>query len=63
MVALVVTTLLVFLFVGALWFGLLEALCLLVGFGLFRMACHAGIPWPWLAFLPLGNLKICLYNT
>lgn len=36
-------------------FGILAVILVLQGFGLFRMAKNAGVPYAWTAFLPVGN--------
>lgn len=41
-----------------LWLGLFAGLVFLCGFGLYRMAQHAGIPSPWLAFLPVAQMYV-----
>ena len=38
-----------------LWLGIFAGVIFLCGFGLYRMAQHAGIPSPWLAFLPVAR--------
>ena len=39
----------------ALWLGLFVGMFVLMGFGLYRMAQHAGAPCPWMAFIPVAN--------
>lgn len=49
----------VFFVAGLLvYFVIFGALWALVNFGLYRMAKHAGIPNPWLAFLPVANAYV-----
>ena len=47
MIAIFVVLLFYFVILGGVW--------VLVSFGPYRMAKHAGIPRPWLALLPVGN--------
>lgn len=39
----------------ALWLGLFVGMFVLMGFGLYRMAQHAGAPCPWMAFIPVAS--------
>ncbi len=41
-----------------LWLGIFAGVIFLCGFGLYRMAQHAGIPSPWLAFLPVAQMYV-----
>ena len=43
---------------GLLWLAMAVGLMLLNGYGLYRMAQHAGIPSPWMAFLPVTNAYV-----
>lgn len=40
---------------GLIWLGVMAGLIILSGFGLYRMAQHAGAPSPWMAFVPVAS--------
>ncbi len=40
---------------GLIWLGVMVGLIILSGFGLYRMAQHAGAPSPWMAFVPVAS--------
>ncbi len=40
---------------GLIWLGVMVGLIILSGFGLYRMAQHAGVPSPWMAFVPVAS--------
>lgn len=40
---------------GLIWLAIMVGLIILSGFGLYRMAQHAGAPSPWMAFVPVAN--------
>ena len=40
------------------WLAMMVGLMILTGYGLYCMARHAGIPNPWLAFLPVANVYL-----
>ena len=45
----------VFGFFALLWLAIMVGLIILSGFGLYRMAQHAGVPSPWMAFVPVAS--------
>ena len=45
----------VFGFFALFWLAIMVGLIILSGFGLYRMAQHAGVPSPWMAFVPVAS--------
>ena len=45
----------VFGFFALFWLAIMVGLIILSGFGLYRMAQHAGAPSPWMAFVPVAS--------